>query len=319
MVGDTGSAKQPHFQKKVSAEMTSQFVTDRPEEQPQFLFHLGDVVYHFGEAEEYYRQFFQPYKDYPAPIFAIAGNHDSDVNPHAAHPYKSLDAFVEVFCDSKSRDIKLAQDSGRKTNIQPNIYYTLQTPLADFICLYSNVPKFGIVEEEQKEWFVEELKASALNRSEKAIILCIHHAPFSADFNHGSSRPMIEFLEAAYNEAGVRPDIVFSGHVHNYQRFSKQYDDGTTLPYIVAGAGGYVTLFPLISGNATDYTADDALLENVHLDTYCDDKHGFLKVEIEKKTEGLELSLEYYTIPHVADFAKEKVSLFDRFSLWLKR
>jgi hypothetical protein len=40
---------------------------------PSFLFHLGDVVYYFGEATCYYDQFFARYRDYPAPSLAAPG------------------------------------------------------------------------------------------------------------------------------------------------------------------------------------------------------------------------------------------------------
>ena len=321
MVGDTGSAKQPEFQRLVAAEMISQFnEAPTPEDQPLFLYHLGDIVYHFGEAEEYFRQFFEPYQHYPGPIFAIAGNHDSDVNPSAKVPYNSLDAFTRVFCDTQSRIDPLARGTGRKTMIQPNVYWTLETPLADFIGLYSNVPKFGAVNEEQKNWFIEELKAAAVNRANKVLIVCIHHAPYSADTNHGSSQPMITFLEDSYKQAGVKPDIVFSGHVHNYQRFSKQYADGSTVPYIVSGAGGYVTLFPIAPLNDNEFPDDSDLLKNVHLDNYCDDKHGFLKIALEKTAAGLSLTGGYYTIPHTLKTGKNvPVHLFDQFTLDLKR
>ena len=321
MVGDTGSAIQPEFQKVVASEMISQFNHGLAEhDQPQFLYHLGDVVYHFGEAEEYYRQFFEPYKDYPAPIFAIAGNHDSDINPDTKTPYKSLDAFTHVFCNEKSRHTDLARATGRKTMTQPNVYWTLETPLAIIFGLYSNVPKFGNITHEQKAWFISELKAAAVHRAGKVLIVCIHHAPYSADTNHGSSRPMIEFLEASYLEAGVKPDIVFSGHVHNYQRFSKKYEDGTIIPYIVAGAGGYATLFPIAAVNERGFTDESDLFNNVTLDEFCDDKHGFLRIAVEKNSAGLNLTGEYFTIPHNANTGSNlRADLFDRFTLTLKR
>jgi hypothetical protein len=46
---------------------------------PAFLFHLGDVVYNFGEGQHYYDQFYEPYRRYDRPIFAIPGNHDGAV------------------------------------------------------------------------------------------------------------------------------------------------------------------------------------------------------------------------------------------------
>ncbi len=46
---------------------------------PAFVFHLGDVIYNFGEAEYYYDQFYEPFRAYDRPIFAIPGNHDGEV------------------------------------------------------------------------------------------------------------------------------------------------------------------------------------------------------------------------------------------------
>ena len=37
---------------------------------------MGDVVYYNGEAAQYYPQFYEPYADYPCPIFSVPGNHD---------------------------------------------------------------------------------------------------------------------------------------------------------------------------------------------------------------------------------------------------
>src|SRR5690606_26244584 len=116
-----------------------------PDAQPTFLFHLGDIVYNYGEANEYPAQFLKPYKNYPAPIFAIAGNHDGDINPNASSPYQSLDAFMDVFCDTHSRAITYDSGVNRQSVIQPNVYWTLETPLARFIGLYANVTKHGTI------------------------------------------------------------------------------------------------------------------------------------------------------------------------------
>jgi acid phosphatase type 7 len=45
-----------------------------------FFYHLGDVVYYNGEASGYYAQFYDLYLNYDAPIFAMPGNHDGDLN-----------------------------------------------------------------------------------------------------------------------------------------------------------------------------------------------------------------------------------------------
>src|SRR5690606_1279350 len=74
MVGDTGSPRHSAFQPRVAAALARQ-VNERAgvSEKPAFLFHLGDLVYNYGEANGYPQQFFGLYEDYAAPIFAIAG------------------------------------------------------------------------------------------------------------------------------------------------------------------------------------------------------------------------------------------------------
>ncbi|MES2063637.1 MAG: metallophosphoesterase [Bacteroidota bacterium] len=289
MVGDTGSVRKPEAQQGVIDEMVAQFDEDEP---PSFLYHLGDLVYHYGETGQYANQFFKPYENYPAPIFAIAGNHDSDVNPDSK-PYQSLDAFTQVFCDTEPKTIAFSNNSQRKSMVQPNIYWTLDTPLATIIGLHSNVPKYGIITPEQRAWFLNELRTADTT---KMLIICVHHAPFTADTNHGSSLYMIDFLESAYQETAVKPDIVFSGHVHNYQRFVKQYPDGKAVPYIVAGGGGFDELHSIADSDDTRFTADSALFNHMRLESYCDTKHGFLKIAITKTNGGFNLTGKYYAV-----------------------
>jgi len=313
MAGDTGGLISPIFKHQVANEMTRQcHETASPADKPAFFFHLGDVVYNYGQAAEYYPQFFEPYEHYPGPVFAIAGNHDGDIDPFDPNKPKSLDAFMQVFCDNESRPILFAEDSSRKSNIQPNVYWTLKTPLADFICLYSNVPRFGAITAVQKEWFINELKFAAKNRNEKALIVCLHHAPYSADTNHGSSLHMQNFLNLAFEEANVTPDIVFNGHVHNYQRFSKQYSNGKIVPFIVAGAGGFADLHKIAPQGDPEFPDNSSLLDNVCLENYCDHTHGFLKITIEKTKERFTLNGEYYTVS-TSDNSSSMSTVFDSF------
>ncbi|WP_221392759.1 metallophosphoesterase [Dyadobacter sp. NIV53] len=313
MLGDTGSIYHSDFLRHVAGEMSKQYeLAETSGDRPQFLYHLGDVVYNHGEAKEYKRQFFEPFENYPSSIFAIAGNHDSDVNHASKVPYKSLDAFVNVFCDTAPRTVAFSGNAKRKSMIQPNLFWSLQSPLAVIIGLHSNVPKFGIITSEQRTWLVEELKSANSQRPGKAIILCLHHAPYSADINHGSSLAMIALLESVFEETGIRPDIVFSGHVHNYQRFTKQYEDGKQVPFIVAGAGGYDGLHAIALTNDKNFETGHPLFEGVKLDNYCEDQHGFLKISIEKTISGLTLKGEYYTTSFGPESAQTS-SVWDRF------
>jgi hypothetical protein len=103
-----------------------------PESSPAFFFHLGDVVYSFGEAMYYYDQFYEPYRNYPAPIFALAGNHDGMVAPGATT--KPLAAFLENFCAEKVVHTPEAGGLDRTAMIQPGVYYTFEATLVRIIC-----------------------------------------------------------------------------------------------------------------------------------------------------------------------------------------
>jgi predicted phosphodiesterase len=317
VAGDTGGIKSPAFQRLVADEMAKQCLST--ENRPDFLFHLGDIVYHFGEASQYEQQFFNPYKNYPLPIYAIAGNHDSDINPLAETPYPSLYAFSSVFCGTEPRIVPFGEKKDRKSGIQPHVYWTLQTPLANIIGLHSNVPKFGVITDEQKLWFIEELRNAALEKADKAIIVCIHHAPYSADTNHGSSLPMIRFMEESFEAAGIRADLVLSGHVHNYQRFEKHYQDGVTVPFIVSGAGGFDELHELAAPEDPRFTNDNALFDHVELKSACVMQHGFLKLGVEKNADGIRISGSYYVIPHEGLQEEENAMLFEHFEFDLHR
>jgi len=193
MAGDTGGLVFPEFKHRVANAMIKQCAEIPLEDKPQFLFHLGDVVYNYGQEEEYYPQFFEPYRDYPNLIFATPGNHDADLDPFDTRHRDSLEAFVTVFCDTRPNVIPFAGDTGRLSSVQPNVYWTLKTPLANIIVLYSNVPRFGAIGPEQGEWFRQELLAASTE--DKALLVCLHHPAWSADTNHGSSVHMQAFLK----------------------------------------------------------------------------------------------------------------------------
>jgi len=93
---------------------------------------------------------------------------------------------------------------------------------------------------------------------------------------------MKKLLDEAVAQARVHPDIVFTAHVHNYQRFTRHSGD-EAFNYIVAGAGGYWHLHSMAKFKGAKVTTpfrqqDDP---NVILEKYVDDTHGFMRVEIE--------------------------------------
>ena len=252
-VGDTGNTSGPENQNLVSDKLNSDFDEKDPRAVPSFFFHLGDVIYSFGEAEYYYDQFYDAYRDYPAPIFAIGGNHDGMVAPKTSTP--SLAAFLENFCQAGQPIHRTPEAGGlaRTAQLQPGVYYTLEAPFVRIMALYSNTLEDpGVISSQAGVYTIPDVQldflAAALARvkSEKfdgALIIAVHHPPYVAETPgqperpHGSSAVELKEIDDACAKAGVWPHAVLSGHAHNYQRFTRYYG-GRETPFIVAGGGG---------------------------------------------------------------------------------
>ncbi len=310
VAGDTGGVKAPQSQQIVASQMETQFQFPDVTLRPAFFYHLGDVVYYYGEAGEYYPQFYDPYVHYPAPIFAIPGNHDGDVIEGSP---PSLTAFVDNFCAATPHITPEAGETSRDAMTQPNVYWTLEAPFVTMIGLYSNVPEGGQIENEQITWFVNELRTAP---PDKALVVAVHHPPYSADQHHSGSKYIEQTLDYAFNAAGRMPDAVFNGHVHNYQRFTRAVA-GRHIPYIVAGAGGYWHLHYI--GRQEDGSdlpipyqmpGSDVTLEN-----QCDNRHGFMRVMVTPQY----LTGEYWTVPRPQESWRAPAQRIDGFVLDLQQ
>jgi len=309
--GDSGGIQNGTPQRIVAMHM----VDDLQASNAAFFYHLGDVVYYNGEASCYYEQFYDPYLQYDVPILAIPGNHDGDELP-GEDP--SLSAFVDNFCAQTPRITPDAGDVQRHAMTQPNVYWTLQAPYTTIIGLYTNVPEGGQLDNDQIAWFQAELQAAP---EEKALIVAMHHPIYSYDTFHSGSVYMSNILDEAISTTGRVPDMVLSGHVHNYQRFTRQFTDAAgqqrDIPYIVAGAGGYFHLHyeQSLSGNpiASGHTVQDGNTD-VKLETYCDNRHGFLRLEVSVD----EITGTYLTVPRPQESWGDPAASFDTFTLHLK-
>ncbi len=286
LTGDVGGVKAPQSQQLVAMTMENDFhdVTLAP----SFLYIVGDVVYFYGEADQYYSQFYEPYLSYPAPIFAIPGNHDGDVIDRSV---PSLAAFMANFCAPDPRPTTESGDTGRNAMTEPNPYWTLTTPYATLVGIYTNVPEGGRLDDQQIGWLHAELTTAPPDR---ALILAMHHPALSADSHHSGSMYIDELLDQAIADSGRTPDVVLAGHVHNYQRFTRTRED-RQVPYIVAGAGGYWHLHSMAkdaNGAAltTPWNVPDL---DATLDSYVDDRHGYLRITVS----STELHGDYITVP----------------------
>ena len=293
-VGDTGSVVGPATQSLVADKMVTDFTEANAADVPSFFYHLGDVVYYFGEATYYYDQFYEPYRDYPAPILGIPGNHDGVV--YASDPAPTLSAYLCNFCAPSPAPSPDAGGLVRTTMIQPGVYYTLDAPFVKILGLYSNVLEDpGVISGENGANKVLDNRqitflTTALARAKSpnftgAIIIAVHHTPFTGGSEHGGSPLMLQDIDSACQAAGVWPHAVFSGHAHNYQRYTRTVNN-YQIPFVVAGCGGHSPLSAMRATYRTPYQIDSTLT----LESYDDTDYGYLRVVVNAQT----LSIEFH-------------------------
>ena len=234
---------------------------------------------------------------------AIPGNHDGDVNPTTGET--SLQAFVRNFCAQSAVISPDNLEAPRRTMTQPNVFWTLNTPLVTIIRMYSNCPEGGQVSDTQRQWFVSELQAAD---KKLPIILAIHHPIYSAYGPHPGSSRLKSLLEESCQEAKRAPDVVLTGHVHNYQRFSAPLFDKKNVPFIVAGAGGYKKNLHVLSRDFHEALDKKRLPVQVEdqpelLESFNDWQHGYLRVAVTTK----KIRLDYVAVPDPSQNPKDQV------------
>ncbi len=235
VVGDTGGIQDGEFQNNVAAQMLDHLNSHKGGK-PQFCYHVGDVVYYTGMRDDYYAQFYEPYSQYDVPIFSIPGNHDGEVDDPTAQV--SLDGWVDYFMQAEPDVDPISKDAPRVQLNLPNVYWTLVTPLATIIGMYTNVPEGGSVDSK-----------------------------------------MADVLENAIWDTGRVPNLVLSGHVHNYQRIEQSIAPGGPTPFIVTGNGGYHNLHAVHSNPGDEAEDTKAVLKYVAAKSW-----GFVTLTIDKKT-----------------------------------
>lgn len=199
IVGDTGSGNAN--QRAVAARMTAY--------QPDFVVHVGDVVYDDGEERFYPSRFFTPYQDLiaNAPIFPVLGNHDVRSEKGAAY----LRAF----------DLP-TESSGTER------YYSFRWGQAEFFALDTTDRDHFKDGTPQVEWLKRALSSSTATWK----IVYGHHPIYSNGADGG--KPFLKNrVLPLLKRYGV--DLYLCGHEHNYERFLK---DEQGVHFLVTGGGG---------------------------------------------------------------------------------
>ncbi len=320
MFGDSGASNVRKYQNElhVADQVTLDAAASSLDNRPAFLFHLGDVVYNFGEARYYYDQFYEPFRNYPAPIFAIPGNHDSFIVPGTKPP--PLTTFQQNFCSPNNVITPEAGSLHRTAMTQPGVYFTLDAPFVRIIGLFSNALEDpGVISNLDKKWpavsniQIDFLRAQLTRiKQDKfagAVLIATHHPPFSyappkegsgSGGNHGCSTVMLQQIDQICHEVDVYPHAVFSAHAHNYQRYTRIMDfqgKEINVPFIVCGDGGH-NVNPLVRSHKGEpsrepHAGDDVTylegkkgptrVKHLFLAKYDDHNYGYLRVHVDQQ------------------------------------
>jgi hypothetical protein len=314
-VGDTGDerGKEMDF---VATMLTEDYDQSPDGAVPAFFYHLGDVVYFAGDIETYGETFYETYTDYPGLIVAIAGNHDCQPDDPQDGPVdpnkKPLDGWVQNFMSTDPTKLGSLKTNSQRTQMNlPNVYWTFTTPLATIIGLFSNVSETQAeIHQDQINWFRGELTAAD---PAKALIITIHHPPYSGDSEHSGSTAAEQILFDSFAATNVYPHLVLSGHVHNYQRFTvqQQVQNGTAaIACVVAGNGGYSKLSQLEKLDGGYPSPPLKLTDTLRLEQYDQQNYGFLRFEVTKQS----ITGIYSSAPY-AETEPPQTSVVDKFTI----
>jgi hypothetical protein len=297
------------------------------EQKPDFLVALGDIVYRSGRLSQYMHHFWTTYNDVPAPdehsgaplmasipFYAALGNHDTDTDllPNYPDAFSAFYVFsvpkngpgANVVATPLGSDAQVAKAFRERAGAEyPALCaYSFDYGPAHFVSIDSN--KY-VEPAKLQPWLEKDLIAS----KQPWKFVCFHHPGFHSSIQHASEQQM-RVLEPTFAKCGV--NVVFEGHVHNYQRTkplrftpsksarpkpgSREVDGtiavdnnfngtGNTVPngiiHIVSGGGGATLYTP---NNAKKGTPPPPFSLKPFTAKYNDKTHSFSVVELTPTT-----------------------------------
>lgn len=235
---------------------------------PDFVAIAGDIVYDYGLISEYKTKFWPIYNAdkvnmvgvplmRAVPFISAVGNHDGDTRdldkyPDALAYYLFWDqplngpvgkeggAFVPVLKGATANKKAFLNGAGDK-----------YPRMANFSFNYGNAHWTVLDADTYVDWTDSALVAWAAKDLEDSKditwhFVLYHHPGFSSSINHFEQQQM-RLLAPLFEKGKV--DIVFNGHVHNYQRsFPMQFKADNKGTLLVGGKDGKTTRGRVVTG-----------------------------------------------------------------------
>lgn len=173
----------------------------------------GDVAYPKGTRSDFNRCYLPFYGKFLDTTYPVPGNHE----------YLTADlAYFDVF--------------GTRVGTRRTPWYQVRLGSWRFLMLNSNCAKVGGCEPGSRQYrWVERQLATNTDRC----LAAVWHAPRWSSGRHGSDWGVASMFRLL---AGSGTDVLFSGHDHSYERFTRLNGNGrpspTGLRQIVVGTGG---------------------------------------------------------------------------------
>jgi hypothetical protein len=262
----------------------------------------------------YGENFYETYNEYPGLIVAIPGNHDcqpDDPQDGPVDPNKvRLDGFVQNFMSKNPAQLGSLKTSSSRTQMDlPNVYWTFTTSFTTIIGLFSNVSETEAeLHPDQIAWFKGELTAAD---PDLALIVAIHHPPYSGDTEHSGSSVAEKVLFQGFSATGRYPHLILSGHVHNNQRFTvRQSGKSGIFAVACVVAGGYTKLGQLHKVHGASPEAPMQVSDTLVLEQYDQVNFGVLRLEVSKTA----ITGTYLSAPYV-ETTTPNPDVVDRFTI----
>ena len=287
VIGDHGGVKAPGPQMAVAHAMEQRLAQSAP----AFTFSVGDWVYFGGDVAGWDSQVYEPYEKVDVPFVGIAGNHDDARGGDPPFPdlatRPALDEFMANMCTAAPQipDADPQFEYGRHTQCQPYCDWMLPLEAITIVGVWSNVPSGGVLQQSQLEYLTAQIKAAPTDRT---LAVALHHPPYSIDSHHGGSQRMGDALDGVFASAGRCPELVLTGHVHDFQVFTRTLSGAwgdATITYVVLGNSGYHNLHPI----ASDYEPGMEVADGVICDYADASQYGYVAMTVA----GRKLAGEY--------------------------